>query len=84
MYSNYNFLNYCNCRNSDGYKYFPKSDPSKPISGSYIFGDGSFVLNEKEENKKGWICPLCGRGVSPDVKYCDHGEVELEWSFSWS
>jgi hypothetical protein len=22
-----------------------------------------------------WVCPVCNRGVAPDVKYCDHGGV---------
>jgi hypothetical protein len=21
-------------------------------------------------NREGWVCPLCGRGVAPDVKVC--------------
>jgi len=24
-------------------------------------------------NREGWICPKCGRGISPDEKTCDHG-----------
>lgn len=23
--------------------------------------------------REGWRCPVCGRGVSPDEKVCDHG-----------
>jgi len=22
--------------------------------------------------REGWKCPVCGRGVSPDEKYCEH------------
>ena len=22
---------------------------------------------------EGWKCPVCGRGVAPSEKYCDHG-----------
>lgn len=24
---------------------------------------------------EGWVCPVCRRGVAPDVKTCDHGAV---------
>ena len=27
--------------------------------------------------REGWICPKCGRGVSPDEKHCEHGGVSL-------
>lgn len=25
------------------------------------------------EERKGWTCPSCGRGVAPDQTSCDHG-----------
>jgi len=25
--------------------------------------------------KEGWLCPKCGRGVSPNKSYCTHGDV---------
>lgn len=25
--------------------------------------------------EKGWICPVCNRGVAPSVSYCDHAGV---------
>ena len=27
--------------------------------------------NYPKTNKYGWICPVCGRGVSPDQNYCN-------------
>lgn len=24
--------------------------------------------------RTGWLCPKCGRGISPDHQSCDHGE----------
>ena len=33
--------------------------------------------------REGWKCPVCGRGVSPDEKVCDHGggvtDVRTPW-----
>jgi hypothetical protein len=23
------------------------------------------------KKRKGWICPLCGTGINPDMTYCD-------------
>jgi hypothetical protein len=23
----------------------------------------------------GWLCPVCKRGIAPDVKHCDHGHA---------
>lgn len=25
-------------------------------------------------SREGWTCPVCGRGVSPDEKTCEHGQ----------
>ena len=30
------------------------------------------------ENKKGWICPVCGRGMAPWVKSCDCVTQEVQ------
>ena len=34
----------------------------------------TYVVNLEEQNKEtgeyGWICPICGRGVAPNVKVC--------------
>lgn len=26
---------------------------------------------------EGWKCPVCGRGVSPNEKHCDHGGQQV-------
>lgn len=29
------------------------------------------INSTPKHNKYGWICPVCGRGVSPDKDYCN-------------
>lgn len=31
----------------------------------------------KQQPRLGWQCPLCGRGVSPDILVCPCGELRL-------
>ena len=31
----------------------------------------SYTYNKTKPNNYGWICPVCGRGVAPDQKYCN-------------
>lgn len=34
---------------------------------------------------EGWKCPVCGRGVAPTEKYCDHGKVNTSptYTYTW-
>ena len=29
-------------------------------------------MNDHQENRTGWICPKCGRAVSPEFKVCPY------------
>jgi len=67
------YNDYCKCHHQCSY-YSPFP------SGSQVTLNGNPIT----ENKKGWTCPVCGRGVSPDVKYCDHGEIQMSWYSTWT
>ena len=37
------------------------------VSGTFTIDDTAQIL---PNDNKGWICPICGRGVAPNVKVC--------------
>lgn len=49
------------------------------VSGTFTIDDTAQIL---PNDNIGWICPVCGRGLSPDTPYCPcrSAYIRIDWS----
>ena len=64
--SNMDYPEGYHCKNCESYD-------ARPLSIIRVDDDGEMTIS-----KIGWECPICHRGLSPDVTICEHSGVSMD------